>query len=490
MLFRSVTTAGGTSAPFSVGYTQLTSVATTGTPANAGLASANPGQTVTLTGSNFTAQTDIVAKFFDDNGTLIVQNFNPNVGSVINGGTQLQLTIPTSYNGAFALHVVGSTFAPLLQIVPVVTSVDVTSTNAVQVIGQGLVEGNGTVYQFGNGIVTDTVVNGDPNVFSSGTFSNVTLPVQGVGSFTVTTTGGTSAPIAWNVVNPNLGALIDVAYDPATTTLWVADSVNISRVSKTTGAVLGSFAIPSGSTSSIGLQFVSTGFTLNSVAVPAGSLLVTNGGPNPDRFIAVNASNGAVIATLVVPTNFDFVAGVYHAGRNTLFGLDGSPDQLIEIDRTTGVTINTFALAFDVADGGLSIDAANNIWIATNANSIIRRFNVTTNTVDQTIDLAKDSISTELTGLATEAPGFVVGSSNRGVVYFQLDPPVGDVPAPTVAIESPAATIEIQPAAPSVNLELAYVQRSWVKDFVNGSASTMTDSDEDDELVIALPTGV
>ncbi|MBX9699617.1 MAG: hypothetical protein K2X74_09275, partial [Acetobacteraceae bacterium] len=407
-------------------------------------------------------------------------------GSVINGGTQFQLTIPTSYNGAFAVHVAGATFAPQLQIVPVVTAVDVTSTNFAQVTGQGLVEGNGTAYQFGNGSVIDVDTGTTTNVFSSGTASNLTLPIQGIGNFTVTTTGGTSAPIAWNVVNPNLGSLIGVAYDPATSTLWVADGANISRVSKATGVVLGSFPNPQ-ATSFIGLQFVATGFTLNGVAVPAGSLLVTSGVANPDRFVAMNATTGAVIAQLAVSANFDFIAGVYHAGRNTLFGLDGSPDQLIEINPATGATVNTFALAFDVQSGGLSIDAVGNIWMATSGGSIIRRFNVATNTVDQTIDLAKDSISTELTGLATEAPGFVVGSSNRGVVYFQLDPPVGDVPAPTVAMESPVVPIESPVSVPSVNLELAYVQQAWVKDFVTGSAATMADKDQDEELVIALP---
>jgi hypothetical protein len=218
-------------------------------------------------------------------------------------------------------------------------------------------------------------------------------------------------------------------------------------------------------------------------------LLITNGSAANDQFIAVNATTGAVITSLTVGTNFDFVAGVYHAGRNTLFGLDGSPDQLIEINPTTGATVNTFALGFDVQSGGLAIDGSYNLWIGTSANSSVRRFNVTTNTVDQTIDLAtKDSISTELTGLANEAPGFLVGASNRGVVYFQLDPPQDAVPVSDPVVIAEVETTATPEAPPTGNLALAYVQQSWVKSFVT-SQPDWADGQED-ELAIALPSGV
>jgi hypothetical protein len=51
------------------------------------------------------------------------------------------------------------------------------------------------------------------------------------------------------------------------------------------------------------------------------------------------------------------------------------------------------------------------------------------------------------------------------------------------------STTRDQPAA-SDTLVLAYVQQSWVKDYVNGSAATLADNDHDEELVIALPAGV
>jgi hypothetical protein len=42
-------------------------------------------------------------------------------------------------------------------------------------------------------------------------------------------------------------------------------------------------------------------------------------------------------------------------------------------------------------------------------------------------------------------------------------------------------------AAGTMLLAQSYTQQSWVKDFVNGSAATVADNDQDEELVIALP---
>jgi len=475
-------TVGGTSAEFVRTLSSITATETSGTPANGGQASANPGQTIVLNGTNFATTTGALFRVADQNGNVTWRLVNP---TSVTGSTQLTVVVPQdAITGV--VQIVGNQLnqGVVLQIVPVVTAVDVVGLGVARVTGLGLVEGHGSVYQIGSGTLIDTAQGVGPDVSANGTISDLTLPVQGLGSFTVTTAGGTSAPIAWNVVSSGLGALIDVAYDPATETLWVADQNNISLISSTTGAVLESFAIPvTGFASEIGLQFVAASFILNGTPVAADTLLMTSGSEVTDQFIAVNPTSGAVLVSLAPDTPYDFVAGVYHAGRNMLFGLDGSLDQLIELNPATGATVNAFALGFDVAFGGLAIDASNNLWIGTSANSIIRRFNVTTDTVDQTIDLAKDSISTELTGLANEAPGFLVGSSNRGVVYFQLDPPVdGGATAPTVAVEAPIVSVTDAPS--TANFELAYVQKSWVQDFVAADVSV---TEDDEELLIALP---
>src|SRR5262249_47609197 len=158
---------------------------------------------------------------------------------------------------------VGSTLGPVLQIVPVVTAVDVTSASTTQLRGRGFVEGNNSLYAFASGTVTDTSVSTGPNVFSGVAFDNdavnLTLPVAGPGTLTVTTAGGTAAPISWNVASPALPSnsrLVDVASNG--TTLWVGnDSTGkIHRINPATGAELGSFTIPVQNSGNLGLQIL------------------------------------------------------------------------------------------------------------------------------------------------------------------------------------------------------------------------------------------
>ncbi|MEQ1654084.1 MAG: Ig-like domain-containing protein, partial [Nitrospira sp.] len=88
-----VTTAGGTSAPFSVGYTELASVALSGTAAQAGQASANPGQVVIIRGTGLSLSTDLVARYVADNtGVAAVENLNPFYVNAT--GTEAQVQLP------------------------------------------------------------------------------------------------------------------------------------------------------------------------------------------------------------------------------------------------------------------------------------------------------------------------------------------------------------------------------------------------------------
>jgi hypothetical protein len=58
-------------------------------------------------------------------------------------------------------------------------------------------------------------------------------------------------------------------------------------------------------------------------------------------------------------------------------------------------------------------------------------------------------------------------------------------PAPGAATPSPSTAGLVDSAQSSMDLSLAYVQRSWLKDFVAGDQA-VTDDDED-ELLVALP---
>ncbi len=147
-----VTTAGGSSAPYSVGYTDLVATAASGTPADGAQASANPGQTVTLVGSNLSETTDLVARYVNTSGTLRFERLNPNSANV--DGTQATVILEDYYNGAYNLQVFGSDASHLLQIVPVIDQADINSTNSVSIGGDGFVEGAST-YTFPGQTVVD-----------------------------------------------------------------------------------------------------------------------------------------------------------------------------------------------------------------------------------------------------------------------------------------------------------------------------------------------
>ena len=81
-----VRTAGGTSAAYSVSLTGIGATALSGTPADAGQASANPGQAVTLGGSGLTTASDFLLRYVDYNGDPAMVRLNPSAAAA--DGTQ------------------------------------------------------------------------------------------------------------------------------------------------------------------------------------------------------------------------------------------------------------------------------------------------------------------------------------------------------------------------------------------------------------------
>jgi len=149
--------------------------------------------------------------------------------------------------------------------------------------------------------VTDTSATAGPSVFflsgSDNTGVDLTPPVSGFGTLEVTTDGGTSAPIAWNVLTPNRGQLIDVAYRATADEVLIADNNTIRRLTAATGSEVGSFDIPgSGFTNALGLQILPAAIpSLVGTAVEAGNLLVTNGTASTDKIFALDPVTGAPV---------------------------------------------------------------------------------------------------------------------------------------------------------------------------------------------------
>ena len=119
-------------------------------------------------------------------------------------GSSATLLLPAYANGAFSLQILGSASQPLLQIVPTLTSYDQQSD--LFLYGSGFVE-NGSVYSFAGANVSDTDANVDVYYDSEqnrrAQLNRTALPVHGIGNVSVTTEGGTSAPLALNVVQVN-----------------------------------------------------------------------------------------------------------------------------------------------------------------------------------------------------------------------------------------------------------------------------------------------
>ncbi len=407
-----VTTAGGTSAAFSVGLTEVDSVALSGTPANANEASANSGQAIDIVGSGLSTSTDVVGRYVDDSGNVQVTHLNPS--SATADGTQATIQLPTWFNGAFGLQVVGAVAQPLLQIVPTIQSIDVYTTNGVRVDGRGFVE-NGSSYDYGGAVKTDT--DGSVNVYSNGGRSDMGgLPVFGAGQLVVTTAGGTSAAVAYNFINPGLSTLYAVEQSSSGDLFVIAGS-RVQRINSA-GELQQTYA--SISLSYGGLYELTSPLELRDtpsstlVTLPAGTLLVFK---NNDVIDALDPSTDTVLASFDPGPNFGTIGGVFNPVTGTLFFLDWSPDEVIEIDPATGGELSRFAAPLAGGNGGITVDpVSGNLWLAFDGSSQLAEVQVD-GTLLQTIDMASQGIATEMSGLDYLGGGQFLASSLRGVIY-------------------------------------------------------------------------
>ena len=420
-----VQTAGGTSAPFSLDLDGITATAMSGTPADAGEASANAGQAIVLNGSGLSTASDILLTYVDSGGNQRTVDLNPTAAA--GDGTSATLVVPDYANGAFAVQMLGATGQPLLQVVPTLTSFNV-SGSTLQLFGSGFVEGNGS-YQLAGANVSDLDTGSGPNVFNSGGDNhavNIAEPMHGFGPVTATTAGGISAALDVNELDAGLGYLRDVAFDAAAGTLWVVDNNNpktIDRIDPATGQSQLTFTITSadfGSTAFIGgLQVAPAAFNLNGTAVAAGSLLVFTGSPNPDRVVALDPSDGSVIASLTLDQNYDMSSGVYDPASGNLFILDrrGSPDMITAIDPADGTAVSSFAAPFDAGESGLALDpVTGNLWYGAESNGEIVEL-TTAGAEVRRVDLSLQGDNVGSNGLAFDADGKLLVASNQGVVY-------------------------------------------------------------------------
>ena len=415
-----VTTEGGTSAPFSIGLTQIDSVAFSGTAADTSEASANADQAVSIIGSDLSTATDFVVRYFDDNGNLRNVLLNPVSASA--DGTQATLELPAFANSAFGLQAVGASAQPLLQIVPTLSTIDVAGNDFIRIDGSGLVEGDGA-YDFSGTVVTDPDASGtNVNVFTSSTRVDLS-PVTnfGAGDLTLTTAGGTSAALPYNFTNLNLGTLLAVEQGDNGESFVIAGS-RVQRVDanglllQTYNSISTSFGGLSRITEELMLR---NGADITPVTLPAGTLLVLK---TDDSVDALDPATDTVLATFDPSPNISSPIGLaWHPTKGTLFFLDGNTDRVIEFNPATGEQLTSFAAGVDTSNGGITVAPSGNLWIVGSVNNNLVELE-TGGTLLQTIDLTSQGVDRELSGIDFIDNDRFVASSTRGVIYQLTNP--------------------------------------------------------------------
>ena len=410
-----VTTEGGTSAPFSIGLTQIDSVAFSGTAADTSEASANADQAISILGSNLNTATDFVVRYLDDSGNL--RNVLVNPVSASADGTEATLELPAFANSAFGLQAVGASAQPLLQIVPTLSTIDVAGNDFIRVDGTGIAEGDGA-YNFNGTVVTDPDASGtNVNVSRSGTRVDLN-PVTnfGAGTLTLTTAGGTSEALPYNFTNANLSTLFAVEQGDNGESFVIASS-RVQRVDAN-GLLLQTY--DNATTSFGGLSRLTQPLILRNsadstqVTLPAGTLLVLK---TNDIVDALDPATDTVLASFDPGPNISSPIGLaLHPTTNTLFFLDGSADQVIEIDPATGGELSRFAAGVDTSDGGITVGPDGNLWIVGDVNNNLVQLQ-TDGTLLQTIDLTSQGIDRELSGIDFIDESQFLASSTRGVIY-------------------------------------------------------------------------
>ena len=178
--------------------------------------------------------------------------------------------------------------------------------------------------------------------------------------------------------------------------------------------------------------------TLAGVAVPAGHLLVSSWNFAPDRIMAINPADGAVVATLILAENLDPVAMQYDpSGGGHLYVLDTSPDEVVEINPATGARIRAFATTLPAGGqdaGGLAFHpTTGNLWIGTSNTPLVAELNPTTGALVRQVDLAPFGLANDISGLAFDNNLRLLVSSYRTGTVHNIDLAANlTLPPPTI----------------------------------------------------------
>jgi len=196
------------------------------------------------------------------------------------------------------------------------------------------------------------------------------------------------AQLTQGVQFPGGGSLVGCAYDPVTDTVWTYPSFGTDfRKYSSAGALLGTIPRPGGSANDADLEFVPVAFTLNGTPIPAGSLLYIDGENGAAEIYALDATSGAVLATLATASGTSHVVGgAFHPQRGTIFlvqdrvpSVTTQRNLVAEISPATGQVLASFYTTqanptFTVNFGDLDVTANGNLMIVSSDESEIGQF--------------------------------------------------------------------------------------------------------------------
>ena len=338
--------------------------------ANAGIPSANAGQTIRILGSGINLSTEVIFPIISTTGVLSTVVLRPDLVST--DGTLAELRVPdNAITGTIQVVGAAGTFA--LQIVPTLKRVEEDpATRLLRLLGGGFTEDSNLTVNFAvggsiidNGTSIDVYNN---NNFLANDTLYVTRPVTASGPVSVTTAGGTSSSVAIGVDDPaSIAGIYDLAVFPTTAgadagRYVIADaSGNLQVIDPTTLALVRNITRPGTAGALIGVTFLGAPVTVQdavrgNVIVPTGSLVVVNGNDSPNRLYYLNPVTGTILADVplggLLPVDESGATSVvYHSGRGTLFVQRNNTDLVTEINPATGAAIQSFHSGYSISGG-------------------------------------------------------------------------------------------------------------------------------------------
>ncbi len=238
---------------------------------------------------------------------------------------------------------------------------------------------------------------------------------------------GSSAPISGQIFfidsfNPSeIDEINGIGFDPVSGHLFLHESFNTSiHEYSSTGTLLNSISDPGSNGNDSDYEFAFQSININGTIVPPNSLLVIDGETDPQRLIAVDKTNGSLLASVNLAEPIGVLTGgSFHLTRQTFITIDWNDDLIREFDSITGNQLNSFGFGsgWDAFFSDVEVLGANdNLYLVSDSQNTIRIL-TPTGTFVENIDVGSLGVS-GMSGIAfDDLLGEAWISSINGNIY-------------------------------------------------------------------------